>query len=222
MFVKVKCVKCPSCSSVIWSRNRHDFRSCSCKKTFIDGGRDYLKYGSTPEVMKDVAVDELLLEPRDAVHFYSDANERLTSIGDASDEEVGLLVKKYVTSPMVWDATREMTLRKVENAAREQVWRMLTNIDEKSTDDLLRLRRFLWVFLFPFRSEFVKRTRFIQFLFGYLAILTEKLKERKKVDAQVQSRGSRVRPKPRTRPDRKTKRVSRRRNMESAGRKARR
>lgn len=38
-------VMCLSCKDVIWSRSVHDFRYCSCRKSFIDGGRDYLRYG---------------------------------------------------------------------------------------------------------------------------------------------------------------------------------
>lgn len=38
-------IECPLCGDQIWSRHRHDFRQCTCGKTFVDGGRDYLRYG---------------------------------------------------------------------------------------------------------------------------------------------------------------------------------
>jgi ribosomal protein S27E len=38
-------VMCPKCKDVIWSRSVHDMRYCGCKNTFVDGGRDYLRYG---------------------------------------------------------------------------------------------------------------------------------------------------------------------------------
>jgi hypothetical protein len=36
---------CPQCKDVIWSRSVHDMRYCQCEKTFVDGGRDYLRFG---------------------------------------------------------------------------------------------------------------------------------------------------------------------------------
>lgn len=42
---KVRGVRCLHCQDEIWSRHRHDFRYCKCRKTFVDGGRDYLRYG---------------------------------------------------------------------------------------------------------------------------------------------------------------------------------
>lgn len=38
-------VKCPYCKEIIYSRARHDFRRCSCGNIFVDGGKEYLKYG---------------------------------------------------------------------------------------------------------------------------------------------------------------------------------
>jgi len=46
--MKVAALKCPVCEVAIWSRNRHDFRYCDCKKCFIDGGRDYTRTGWEP------------------------------------------------------------------------------------------------------------------------------------------------------------------------------
>lgn len=43
--LKVTAVQCPSCGDVIFSRSHHDFRGCSCRRTFIDGGREYTKVG---------------------------------------------------------------------------------------------------------------------------------------------------------------------------------
>lgn len=34
---------CPVCGDVIYSVNRHDYRSCECKSCFIDGGKDYTR-----------------------------------------------------------------------------------------------------------------------------------------------------------------------------------
>ena len=41
----VKAITCPKCGDTIFSRARHDFRSCSCGAIFIDGGFDYVRIG---------------------------------------------------------------------------------------------------------------------------------------------------------------------------------
>jgi hypothetical protein len=38
-------IYCKNCDEVVYSVNRHDFRYCSCKKVYIDGGRDYTRVG---------------------------------------------------------------------------------------------------------------------------------------------------------------------------------
>lgn len=38
-------VMCLSCGDSIYSKHVHDFKYCSCKKVFVDGGYDYLRYG---------------------------------------------------------------------------------------------------------------------------------------------------------------------------------
>ena len=37
---KIRCVKC---QEILESLHRHDFRSCGCHATAIDGGNDYLR-----------------------------------------------------------------------------------------------------------------------------------------------------------------------------------
>lgn len=37
-------VECAICNELLYSRARHDYHSCKCGTTSIDGGRDYLKY----------------------------------------------------------------------------------------------------------------------------------------------------------------------------------
>ena len=38
-------VKCGRCNEIIESSHRHDWVQCSCKGTFVDGGKDYLRRG---------------------------------------------------------------------------------------------------------------------------------------------------------------------------------
>lgn len=44
---KVQGVICLSCLDTIVSLHRHDYKYCKCGDTFVDGGRDYLRYGSS-------------------------------------------------------------------------------------------------------------------------------------------------------------------------------
>lgn len=48
MSLNVLGIECPMCRAIIWSRHRHDFRHCSCGYSYVDGGRDYLRYGWGP------------------------------------------------------------------------------------------------------------------------------------------------------------------------------
>lgn len=41
--ITCKAIKCPECKTIIYSRARHDFRSCTCGKCSIDGGFDYIR-----------------------------------------------------------------------------------------------------------------------------------------------------------------------------------
>lgn len=44
-------VKCTHCGDVIESTHRHDYVSCSCRKTFTDGGDSYIRRGGNFEDM---------------------------------------------------------------------------------------------------------------------------------------------------------------------------
>ncbi len=45
--MKVQTITCPKCGDEIYSRAGHDFKYCSCKLVFIDGGLDYTRIGYT-------------------------------------------------------------------------------------------------------------------------------------------------------------------------------
>lgn len=38
-------VQCNICDDIITSRYTHDFQFCKCKKTFVDGGLEYMRVG---------------------------------------------------------------------------------------------------------------------------------------------------------------------------------
>jgi len=56
--MKLKAVHCLGCDDVVYSRAQHDFRKCSCGCVFVEGGREYFKYGTIPNAeFKVVKVD---------------------------------------------------------------------------------------------------------------------------------------------------------------------
>lgn len=60
-------LRCGGCKDVIYSCARHDFRTCTCKGWFVDGGFDYIRVGglknpTPPMVDVKVEVDALPIE----------------------------------------------------------------------------------------------------------------------------------------------------------------
>jgi hypothetical protein len=40
-------IECRKCGDTIESRSVHDFKFCSCGAVFVDGGREYLRWGGS-------------------------------------------------------------------------------------------------------------------------------------------------------------------------------
>jgi len=55
--MKTTGIKCKKCNTTIYSRTRHDFRYCACESCFVDGGRDYFRYGGNFEDFDIVELD---------------------------------------------------------------------------------------------------------------------------------------------------------------------
>lgn len=57
----ISCIECPTCRDKVFSRARHDCRSCSCGEVYIDGGLEgyYQRVGfkEIPPNRVDVEVD---------------------------------------------------------------------------------------------------------------------------------------------------------------------
>lgn len=49
-------VKCSECSEILVSASRHDWHTCACGATFVDGGRAYLRYGVLKEGVEEPEV----------------------------------------------------------------------------------------------------------------------------------------------------------------------
>ncbi len=41
--MRVNAYQCLNCNDIIYSRARHDYRTCSCGKLSVDGGFDYVR-----------------------------------------------------------------------------------------------------------------------------------------------------------------------------------
>lgn len=69
-------VRCPECNDWIWSKHRHDFRHCSCESCFVDGGRDYLRYGGI--VQPTVEIMDVLINIETGEEKYLPAENGIT------------------------------------------------------------------------------------------------------------------------------------------------
>jgi len=79
---KVNAIQCLKCRDVIFSRARHDYRSCSCGKTAIDGGFDYTRLiGSYSEPVKLA----LIVTKK---QLYDDWNNRTDKYGKIEMKEI--------------------------------------------------------------------------------------------------------------------------------------
>ena len=50
---KAKCLKC---GDIIESYNRHDFKWCSCRAIFVDGGHEYIRRGGEMKDIEELSV----------------------------------------------------------------------------------------------------------------------------------------------------------------------
>lgn len=77
MKTKVNAIQCRECSDIIYSRARHDFRTCSCGNCSIDGGFDYMKisFGYNGYIFIDLSVNATEEE------LYNDWNYRNNRYG---------------------------------------------------------------------------------------------------------------------------------------------
>lgn len=76
--MKISAVKCLGCGDVIYSRATHDFHYCSCGKTFVDGGFDYLRVGFSEGVKYEVVEIEVDITKDD---LYNDWNKQIDKYG---------------------------------------------------------------------------------------------------------------------------------------------
>lgn len=76
--MRVTAIKCDKCFDIIYSRARHDFRSCTCGSVSIDGGRDYTKISFRENPPEPFAFE---IEGITASDLYNDWNKRIDKYG---------------------------------------------------------------------------------------------------------------------------------------------
>jgi len=75
--MKINYIECKECSDVLFSFNRHDYKQCTCGKSFIDGGWDYTRYSGE---LKSGEIKDLMPEIREQFKWgqnYDENNNRL-------------------------------------------------------------------------------------------------------------------------------------------------
>jgi hypothetical protein len=78
----VLAIQCPQCFDIVYSRNRHDMRSCCCGSISIDGGFDYVKLSYDPSKVKlDESPTFKLVVPLTKKEIYDDWNRRKDELG---------------------------------------------------------------------------------------------------------------------------------------------
>jgi hypothetical protein len=84
--MKVLAWKCLLCGDTVFSRARHDYRTCSCGQLAVDGGFDYTKLGYVSE--NDVERTQVEVSASEA-ELYEDWNTRKDNFGVIKENAAG-------------------------------------------------------------------------------------------------------------------------------------
>lgn len=76
----VSAVKCESCEDIIYSCYRHDYHTCTCGKTTVDGGTDYLRTNSpiigTLDLLTDIFKENKIVKNKKPKRIGTGASSR--------------------------------------------------------------------------------------------------------------------------------------------------
>jgi hypothetical protein len=81
--MKITAHRCSTCKDVLYSRATHDFRTCGCGKTSVDGGFDYTRLVFKKEKPEAVEVDVNVTKDQ----LYDDWNNRINKYGIVKEKE---------------------------------------------------------------------------------------------------------------------------------------
>jgi len=78
--MKVNFVICPKCLNLIYSRVRHDFRTCECGAVGIDGGQEYTKIMADEKTLAKT-ITGMIDIAHNSQELYRDWNQELDALG---------------------------------------------------------------------------------------------------------------------------------------------
>ena len=73
----IKAYRCKKCEDVIFSRAKHDYRSCSCGAIAVNGGIEFFRVTSRNQFPETVALDLDITKEE----LYADWNSRKDEFG---------------------------------------------------------------------------------------------------------------------------------------------
>ena len=80
--MKITAHKCSTCKDVLYSRATHDFRTCGCGDTSVDGGPGIERYLYKKEIPEKVELDVNVTKDQ----LYDDWNNRINKYGIVKDD----------------------------------------------------------------------------------------------------------------------------------------
>ena len=75
--MKITATECPNCFNILYSRAQHDFRTCGCGDTSVDGGQLKARVLYKDKSPKSIEIDVDVTEQQ----LYDDWNNRKDKYG---------------------------------------------------------------------------------------------------------------------------------------------
>ncbi len=90
--MNISAIQCPDCKQIIYSRARHDYRSCRCRSVAIDGGFDYLRIinhasKTSPKIIR-------IKVKATKKQLYEDWNSTTNQYGRVEEDDCIIIPKK--------------------------------------------------------------------------------------------------------------------------------
>jgi hypothetical protein len=100
-------IQCLPCGTSIYSRARHDYRSCECGKVSIDGGGDYTKICGEPDDIRNYGLQGVGVTERE---LYIDWNLGIDVLGKFTS---GAVIRPTVEQwrEMAWEKWSKKTMK---------------------------------------------------------------------------------------------------------------
>ena len=105
--MKINYIKCKKCEDILFSFYRHDFKSCRCEESFIDGGFDYIGYNG--DLLTDDIKNVMSLISAFFIwgQNYNEKNERLPEtiykpLKDLTTSHISGIIR-YILEKSTWN-----------------------------------------------------------------------------------------------------------------------